>query len=461
MQINDINDLTELLSTSKFINCNDKFEQVELLKSWLNPYNIWVKYESIFSSDDKKTKTLGRVILTTHKNNNINNKFTYQCNGVVLSTEKKDNWHIIAYPAPMFKSQYIKSNLETVLDKDDVEIFYINDGTTITLYYWKDKWVMSSTNGYDISNYKWMGDKTYMELFNEVSTQYTKFSLSNLDIEKSYTVGFRHPNFHPLLNDSSRMWAIQSTSVKDGAVVVDCSSNFGLPDQLPVNEILSNLTGAEKLQTMLSINKSALNNYLSTSKKENNQNKNLKSLLNFTEKSTYQEPLIHYGFIVKRLNNTEQPTCIILESHLLRKIRQLFYNIPKKYNNGSKMEINHTNRMKYCALRSFLDVSSKKLFISLFPQFGKEYILFTNTVNYIIDGIIKHYKGLERKLYRFSSSLKVNNNIDILSLTFIGHIDNHEKLNSSSKYMQSIIHDYVVDPSYTDLYFCTLFSSEK
>ena len=116
---------------------------------------------------------------------------------------------------------------------DAYDIIRVDDGTVVTLYKWNHPqhgsvWGMASNNGYDVSSLYWMGPMTYAEVFYDLALRRypefvaqtgmaiartgksTRLTFTKLDPSFSYTVGFRHHNFHPVVEDPERMWSIQS-----------------------------------------------------------------------------------------------------------------------------------------------------------------------------------------------------------------------------------------------------------
>ena len=54
---------------------------------------------------------------------------------------------------------------------DDYDVYNAVDGTRVVLYYFErtSEWLLATSHSYDARNYKWMGDKTYLQVFGECS----------------------------------------------------------------------------------------------------------------------------------------------------------------------------------------------------------------------------------------------------------------------------------------------------
>jgi hypothetical protein len=142
-------------------------------------------------------------------------------------------WLPLATPPPAFNLRPATRAVDALLAAGAYDIIRVDDGTVITLYQWShprvgELWGMASNNGYDVSSLHWMGSKTYAEVFYDLAMRRypefaaatgmkvsrvgktTRLTFSGLDPNYSYTIGFRHHNFHPVVEDPERMWSIQS-----------------------------------------------------------------------------------------------------------------------------------------------------------------------------------------------------------------------------------------------------------
>ena len=399
---------------------------IEILHQLVGP-NIRVSYEA--PGDDKPS----RVILTTNRTHaDFRHELVRQCNGVVL---EYPTWNVLALPARMFgppvRNRYINI--------DDYTIYDVKDGTTITLYWYIDQWRLSSTNGYDVTDLRWMGDITYMQAFNEIAAAYPEFSLDKLDKNKSYTIGFRHHKFHPLLTDPQKMWLIQTTDLaqinaqNSPGVVTDTKAELGLPLQT-VPELAE-----RSVKWLLARNAEALDQYLST----------LRNNI---------APRIHYGYVLRSKSGGPD---IILESKLLKKVRNLMYNLPKR---GMYITVNIQDRLEYTILRSYLNVNSHAVFKTLFPQYESYYQKYDAVFWKLANGIVANIRnrtpvGSSKPTRRNRGPS--NDVIEALAASMAARLERTTKINVMDPNSNDIVKDYLMDVRNLDMYYIQLFAHKS
>lgn len=168
-----------------------------------------------------------------------------------------------------------------------------NDGTTVTLYYVNNKWAMSTSNSYDVSEYV-RKDIKFIDALNAVMETYPEFSYEKLSKDKSYTIGFRHPSLHPFIDDEKKLmraWFIQSSDLvaaRSGLEYINESEDIGIPFQVEENSLT--------IEELRQLNSNALAEFI-------------------------KSKTVNYGFIVKQGGDR-----YMMESTLLQNIRELFYN---------------------------------------------------------------------------------------------------------------------------------------
>lgn len=426
--------------------------------------NIRIRYEVTESTkvDEKsKDKSSGRF---SHLNNNVqrvlltsdrlhaefHRELSRECNGVVL---EYPSWKVLSIPSPMFNPKYRINDIIKHLDK--YSIYEINDGTTVTLYWYGGKWCLSSTNGFDVSDYKWMGQFTYKDAIGVVAKQYPEFSFEKLSKDHCYTIGFRHNEFHPLLTDPAKMWLIQVVDlVKINAAVPALSTlqntDIGLP--LQTKAVLPNLSYSELMRWMQNRNREALNKYLNSVR----------------EGGAICD--IHYGYVLRcsteslGSGSVASANCnIILESELLKQIRYNMYNLPKRKYTEAVL-ITSENRLEYTILRAFLNCSAKHLFITLFPQYVNYYhkydAIFTKLSNRIVSALRnKNNRDMVFKSYKARDTL--NSKIDKVAAVQINNIEKSGKVNVMDPVGVNIVMDFIMDKKYLDLYYNCLFGGDE
>ncbi len=349
-----------------------------------------------------------RIMLTTNRHASpYDRELDSQCNGVVLTYPQckllalcQRNFH----PRPKIRvlAEHIK----------EYDIYPINDGTTITLYYYNGKWRISSTNGIDIGDFKWVGTSTYMEAVNGAMKKYN-VSCDNLNVAYSYTIGFRCVDYHPLIDPAApTCWVIQICDLEKYELV---TNHLAIPVQRP---IMIPGTGDRKLEFTKKINEASVNSY-----KE-------------------MRTQAHNGYIFR--HKTGAKCDFILESLLFKSIKKLIYNLPGR--SDDLPPIPSTQRLQYCALRAYLHKTNHKLFIDLFPQFQPNYDNFDIIFNAMVNRIIANLRGTSQ------SSNTANKQLDAL-VTIIASSIKECGFDAMNPDCESIIMDFVMNVNYIEMYF--------
>lgn len=157
----------------------------------------------------------GRVLLSPEVGT-ISSEFpiTRETMGVILDTR---TWKLLALPPAGFCLQPQDEDIAEGLTAGDYTIYENRDTTMVTIYHWNDQWCVSSTNGYEVSGYQWIGSKTYAEILHELLspqadllglrlTEKKRLEFDRLDPAYSYTIQFHHPDFHPVQGEPAGVW---------------------------------------------------------------------------------------------------------------------------------------------------------------------------------------------------------------------------------------------------------------
>lgn len=400
---------------------------------------------------------IDRIILTNNRNHSrFEHPIAFQANGIVLSSK---TWDIVSMPPAAFNPRVNKK--EVIAGLASYKIYRILDGTTVTLYHYNDEWVMSSTNGYAVESFKWMGSTTYMEAFMETLP---KFDFDQLDKTHCYSIGFRNKRFHPFAADLPTAWLIRNYDLVNKCDVVD--EEIGVPMQRPVTRrsICDTVDADDFYANMLSINEKSLDIYISRlieNTKKIPSNDTLDTIaceIAHERNSKLMNPSVHYGFILRReIAADDYNSNIMLESTLFKKIRQFVYNLPK----GERMRklkargvvIDESNRLNYCMLRNYLDRSNRDTFVRLFPGFFREYQRYDELFATIVDNIITN--GNSRK--RTTTPTKQSVVCSRIAVVLRNHIEQQITIDPHNADIKSIVYDFAVDPQYIDLYFAVLY----
>ena len=189
------------MNLTKFINtCDDKSYE-NLRKVFKNePYNLKVK-------EDNDNNNL---YMLCYKRNNLNKDISFinECRGIIL---EKDTNKVVCYTLPKINKVNImdeeiinkinnsikdNSEIENNFDWNTIKVEESIDGSHIRLYYYGDKWCISTTRMVDASKSRWGNRKSYYEMFMDAynNIKNDKFNFDNLDKEYCYGFVLQHPD---------------------------------------------------------------------------------------------------------------------------------------------------------------------------------------------------------------------------------------------------------------------------
>ncbi len=366
---------------------------------------------------------LGRVLLYGDRNcGDFSHPISFECNGVILDTE---TWKPLVIPSAAFNTN--PNNKAVASNMHNYKIYPIFDGTLVNLYYYGGNWCMGSKHGYDVSHHKWIGDKTYIEAFKSAlgTVSYDDF-VAALSPDACYSVLFRCSEFHPLLNDPQQVQLVRIADLttmdevehtdprylkitqliseqkpyEDELLFCDLyhliteansqqqSSQQQNSQSTTVQDLeLRELIGKQKIKSLISRNQNALDDYLRSVPVP-------KKGKDATAFKTHA-PHLHYGYIL-RDSRWHSVSHVMLESTLLKQIRQYIYNLPKPNKQHATIhpKINESNRLNYSILRAYLSpFGQREQFLRLFPQFTATYGYYDDIMMKITKRVIKQFKG--------------------------------------------------------------------
>ena len=98
-------------------------------------------------------------LIHTTENSDLNYKLVRECNGIII---EKNTYKILCYT---FDKCY--EDLNENFDYDNLYIESCIEGTLIRLYFYNNKWMVSTKRCIDATKSKWLSDKNFFELFLE------------------------------------------------------------------------------------------------------------------------------------------------------------------------------------------------------------------------------------------------------------------------------------------------------
>jgi hypothetical protein len=326
-----------------------------------------------------------------------------------------------------------------------------------------------------MGEYCWIGSTTYNQVLNAILSEFPDFSYDKLDKHKSYTIGFRHSEFHPL-NDTKtpHAWFIQSADLS--SLEIKNNENIGLPIQqaLSWNYILSsqmnssiNLSNDNVLSTQgsshptqgsvnftqgsLPTNKLPLAHEASARVREILINTSNTALTKYLETGNKE---IHYGYIFR--SKTGRSPDLTVESELLKHIRQLVYNLPKPFN--TILTINELNRMDYVVLRAFMNPEYAYEFIQLFPQFRAKYNEYTTFFENFTQLIILALQNDKKTCDSLEKAVEKSRDKEQRQLYAASVIVKHLRIHyvTNHEQWQNLISEFLMNQKYLNVYFSCL-----
>lgn len=371
-----------------------------------------------------------RIILSLKKNDVVPaTSNAYEYNGVVLDAA---TFKLLVVPPRAFFSGYKMRQIKDNWAK--YTIYAINDGTIINLYHYNGAWRMSTAHGFDVSNLKWFSDTTYGEAFESLFKQY-EFSYDKLDVKRCYTIGFRHPGFHPLATDPAKMWFVQSVDV--GTQEIDNHCDF-LPEQTVVK--LNSMNG------LVEASNSALDEYFIGLRRDDKQ-------------------IAHnYGYILRGPAESLGPAAaIIVESTLMRKVRQLVYNVPKSKHINTALITNHNERLQFMVLQAYMSATSRYVMYNLFPQFIENYKHFENCFKLVRDRVVAavRNKAIRARVVAGKDSNEEIGRYDAIVKKYIPIIENRVVVDPIDHDFEDIVMDFIFDEANFNMYFTHFVKTAK
>jgi len=439
---------------------------------------------SRFAFLDKSGQSVGRVIVSSNRDNRMKSSLHFECNGVVIDSR---DWTCIAIPPRKFNKQVAEKRVNHYIEQGLYDITEVNDGTVVTLYQWGhpkvgNLWALSTYNSYDVSALRWMGPKTYAELVYEllmeqdpnnnlgVELRYdvlfpgdTRLHLRGLGCRAyCYTIGFRHPNFHPLSHNPKDVWNIQSVDTLSREVF--SGPGYGLPyikNQNPIEEstVLSRIASYKGMKDGFIPSHIRVEDIRELNKKE------LESARLSISQNLFGLQYYKYGYILRSKNRAITKDCsdLLYESALLKFIQRCFYQQPVRI---VQEYLNPDNRMEFNLLKIYLTPSLRKDFISLFPQFRRKFVDYRVFIENLIRLTTQYFIPTKNRPSRVRSPLAVVANITAKRIEKAENIPmrgyGHQGTRFPSQSMlEGIVRYYVERPEETITYLNAMERSKK
>lgn len=374
--------------------CTDPTQYSAVAMGVFREYGIRCRFEM---GEEFNPATHRMLLTTVDKFTDYNEYVTTQCYGAVCAAGK-----ILAMPpAPFNKHASLRSVFKR---RGTFRVYPAFDGTMVSLYWYGEKWCISTANGYEVSEYKWIGPKTYAEVVSGALATIGK-TFDNLDKGTSYTIIVRDPDWHPLLQDNRKIVLVHRYNTATGVTVGAETDSDGFPYIKAIDSPV--------LRDLVEWNRDSLNLFRTTHN-------------------------AWYGFIVRADWDIHGANSnIYVESHLMKSIRKMMYSYYGVVN----------DKVKYSVLRAYLHTRTAALFMDLFPQFNKTMLAIKSIINEISLSVMTAMSNVdERKRLEQSTDHR-----DYVIKAILGSIE-QEKISIVDVNSIMIINDLIRSPKYIDLF---------
>jgi hypothetical protein len=323
---------------------------------------------AIYKMGIKSSYSKDRMIYSTlHTNKNtLDTPYTQECNGLILEI---GTWRPLMMPPRSLRFNINSNASNRFLHQGLYRIYKAADGTCINLYFYNDKWCISTARGYEMNDLKWE-DSTYQELVNECLAElgltWRTFT-DQLNKASCYSFGFKHERFHRFQPHNS-MWFIQSVDLDD-----ESDHYLWASDVSPIKNIKPQPAYTEEvgsLKTLYRLASGSLAAYIA-------------------DKSS--EPC--FGFILRSVNSetTGSHSDLFIESSLMRQIRQLCYD-----NNMHKdCMSNDWVKEDAVTLNAYIDSNRYENFMHLFPQYQKLFDYYNTLIQRLVSIMVNPGTAME------------------------------------------------------------------
>jgi len=388
----------------------------------------------------------------------------YECNGLVIDAR---TWRVLSMPPGAFDLRPSAKKVDAYLARNLYDIVRVDDGTVVTLYSWVHPtdgaiWALSTSNAYDVSALKWIGERTYasviFDLFTRLYPDFVAETRASFDEEKSrldfenlsrsycYTFGFRHHDFHPLIADPERIWQIQHTDVS-GPVprVIQGGRLPHVPQQrwYRAEDLIEHISARCGVATAITCEGlSALGSDALSSAKT--------FVAAAARRATEPTALdLNYGYILRTREpeETRELSYVLIETPLLARVRRIMYERAPPI---VRDHLGEGDRLDYNTMRALLTSTDRPDFEALYPNLVPRLRFFDS----FLANITKRVSHILRQKAMNSSDdgIVARTASSKVADALVKHIKQFENLTALTSAAQQVIHDYAYNPEYAYLY---------
>lgn len=388
-------------------NRKDIGQLLEKLRSKLYENKI-----KLLAEDLEKLEENGRtrfVLSADRHNSDFAIKLARQSNGIVYQLSnvpsKQPKCELVVVPSNDFNNRFTKTDLEPLIKGSKYKIYPLSDGTTVNLYFDKiaTKWMFSSKNTFNLGELSWRGAK-YNTTIMDVLAQYKDFSFDKLDKNCCYSIGFKHPAFHPF--GQPQIFTLSQLGLLPQLGQTSQQEHLPQPEQKPIQwikrawiisgfnlEKKTQLTDDEIRQIGLPEQKLLPLKSLQSAK---SIFMGMVAQCNRANDIYVKEGKVFLGYVLRSVNETEtgEFSDILFESSLYKDIKYCVYNKPAIKNKLMRQKIKENfKNLNYVILDAYLNFYKRDVFIKLFPQFKTQYEKYDGVLNQTVNRIYNIIKS--------------------------------------------------------------------
>lgn len=457
---NFLTQVNEFITQYKQLGCEVSNEIIDFVKTILDthaikfPHDPSTAFERIRMLQAKypseKIPLRMRMVLKTRRTKaDFHNELVRICNGLVLVIEETDQGLVckpLAIPAHEVNpsvgedvAYHLRSRTEGEGEPDrDYDVYAIKDGTVLNLYYdpgycyevteggetklCRGRWFYGSRNSFNVEETRWRGFQ-YRDIIDQLTRKYPIFQLENLDKERTYTIGIRHPAFHPFnqpavwtaqssLDDQNawlyEMWLIVSTSIDFKTTKPD----IGIPVQKPIGLELDLPTihrycqisldvflGASVRRPMRDVQRPKASDLPPDLEHFRLCQGKQIHISDAKGEVTVETPPIFFGYILRMkphaiaANPNSSVQDVIIESRLWTEIRNMVYESPKTRMRDRRSKAAHFRDVRYMVLHNLMNRINLRYFNIAFPQYRNLYANQERRIDVVVDLIHELLSG--------------------------------------------------------------------
>ncbi|QKE50251.1 RNA ligase [Faustovirus] len=401
-------------------------------------------YEPCAVWNSKSDKPNGRMVISVNRKRfNTEHKFAYILNGFIAEYVNENGVNrlgrILAVPIPLLltqnRQQATMNKLTTSL-AGQFSVYPVLDGTNVALYHYDGRWCISTVNSFEINTLKWLNDITYEQALCE-TLKVEKFSdfTDKLNPNYCYVLGFHHKQMHPLDAEFDSVWGfraydtarltadvlqLQAANADITAYAAITIDNYEVKMEVEGVKVVEPLTDYDVVG-LLRNNESALSKFVKQSQ-------------------------IWYGFIVRGdVDKLGQYSNMLFESSLLTAMRNYLYNFPK---DRELKCLSSVDKIKYQALKAYLDHRNRETFKTLFPSIANTYYPEFHQLLYeITNRILSMFRS--RPAWASAQERAHDNWFNLTTFLLAKRIAQASKIQAFSAEAIKIINDMVCSHHYT------------